>query len=66
VTARERLGYAVQMTAGSLRGGDWFGYAPLQGDGAATGMLQGPRLATRLRQAPRVFRAALAAARDAD
>jgi hypothetical protein len=66
VTVAERLGYAVAMTRASMAGGERrvFGYAGTAAAGWRT--LPADSLGTRLRQAPRVFRAALAAARDAD
>lgn len=62
MTVTERATYAVRIAVGSLRGGEWFGYAPLTGDGRASGPVPGPGLATRLRQAPRVLRASWRAA----
>jgi len=62
---RERLGYAVAMARGELRGGDrrWWAYG--SGDGAREVVVAAPAWPARLRDAQRTFRAALAAARDA-
>lgn len=66
MTVAERLGYAAGMARGELRGGDrrWWAYG--DGDGTREVVFPAPIWPLRLRDAARTFRAALAAARDAN
>lgn len=62
MTVAERRRYVLRAIANHLRGGEWFGYAPLTGTGASTAPVPGAGLAWRLRTAPAAARSAWIAA----